>query len=179
MLTFIITALYPGRFHCHVSLTKCLDKTISCVETDWQFPSLTQDFMSFLPSILMAERLYIHGTANNLPQDVEDIQLLELAPAFATVRNLYVPMEFAEFFGPILQERVGETTADVLPALESLFRRGPAIGTSPGSPGPVCRCTTAYRSPFSHFLPELMKRVIMSIFDKYSPHLFIHTSYSP
>jgi hypothetical protein len=37
--------------------------------------------MSFLPSILMAERLYIHGTANNLPQDVEDMQLLELAPA--------------------------------------------------------------------------------------------------
>jgi hypothetical protein len=63
-------------------------------------------------------------TANILPQDAEDMQLLELTPAFATVTNLYVPVEFAEFFAPILQERVGETEADVLPALESLCLEG-------------------------------------------------------
>ena len=98
--------------------------TISCVETGWQFSSLAQVFVSLLPSIFMAERLYIHGTANILPQDAEDMQLLELTPAFATVTNLYVPVEFAEFFAPILQERIGETEADVLPALESLCLEG-------------------------------------------------------
>ena len=51
---------------------------------------------------------------------VEDMQLLGFPLAFATVKNLYVPMEFAENFASILQEHVGETATDVLPVLESL-----------------------------------------------------------
>jgi hypothetical protein len=96
---------------------------ISCVGTDWRVSSLVQFLTSLFPSIFMAEHLYIHGTASSLPQDdVEDMQLLEFSLAFATVKNIYVPVEFAEWFAPILQEHVGETATDVaaLPSLESL-----------------------------------------------------------
>ena len=75
---------------------------------------------------------------------------------------------------------LGKRATDVLPALESLcFDRGPAIGTSPGSPWPVRCCTTAYRSPCSHFLPELVRKNDYHVdFDEYPPHLSIPTSHS-
>ena len=96
--------------------------TISCVENYYRrFSSLARVFMSLFPSIFMAEHLYIRGKADMLSRDVvEDMQLLGFPLAFATVKNLYVPMEFAENFASILQEHVGETATDVLPALESL-----------------------------------------------------------
>jgi hypothetical protein len=98
---------------------------ITCADDGWQFSSLVPVFMSFFPSIFMVEHLYIHATANVLSQDaLEDMQLLENFPAFAlafaSVKNLYLRMAFAEFFAPILQEHVLGTATDVLPALESL-----------------------------------------------------------
>ena len=96
---------------------------ISCVDDDWQFSSLEPVFMAFFPFIFMVEHLYIHATAL-LHDDLEDMQLLELFPAFATVENLYVHMEFAELLAPILQELVEEIATDVLPALRNLCLEG-------------------------------------------------------
>jgi hypothetical protein len=58
------------------------------------------------------------------PPDIENVQWLDIFRPFTAVKKLYICEEFAQYFVPAFQELVGERTADVLPALESLFLEG-------------------------------------------------------
>ena len=91
---------------------------ISCEEWDQQLLSLTQVFRSSLPSIHVAERLYISGSRYLPSQWQDDIESMEWLRAFTLVKNLYVSKEFAQFIASVL---AGDRMTDVLPALETLF----------------------------------------------------------
>ena len=92
---------------------------ISCRKLDWQLSSLAQVFTPFFPSIYMVEDLFIYEPSwlhSEWPQDIENIQWLEVFHPFTSVKNLYVCRELAQSISLALQELI-----EVLPALRALF----------------------------------------------------------
>jgi hypothetical protein len=72
------------------------------------------------------ERLYIHEDEisqmrPSWKDNIENSQWLELFHTFTAVKDLYLSREFAPHIVLALQELVGETVTEVLPALETLF----------------------------------------------------------
>jgi hypothetical protein len=102
---------------------------ISCGPSDWQLSSLAQFCGSSFPqAFIPVEHLYIVEV--KFPQmhwqdGIESIQWLELLHPFTAVKNLYISREFVPRIAPALQELVGETVAEVLPALQTLFLEEP------------------------------------------------------
>ena len=97
---------------------------ISCRKLDWQLSSLAQVITSFFPSIYMVEHLYTYEPSwlhSEWPQDIEDMQWLEVFHPFTSVKNLYVCRELAQSISLALQQLVGERVNEVLPALTTLF----------------------------------------------------------
>ena len=83
---------------------------------------------SFPPGLIpTVENLYIEESDSgwNPPwqDDIEGSQWLELLHPFTAVKALYITEEFTPRIVPALQELVGERTAEVLPALQTLFLR--------------------------------------------------------
>ena len=92
---------------------------ISCRKLDWQLSSLTQVFTPLFPSIYMVEDLYIYEPSwphSKWPQDIENMQWLEVFHPFTSVKNLYVCRELAQSISLALQELI-----EVLPTLRALF----------------------------------------------------------
>jgi len=86
---------------------------------------LAQVCSSSLYLISSLEHLYIHETEYtfqpNWPDNIEDVQWLELLRPFTTVKTLYLSRDITSRIAPALQELVGERATEVLPALQSLF----------------------------------------------------------
>jgi hypothetical protein len=106
---------------------------ILCRQPEWQLSSMAQICTTFFPqsSIHMVERLLIREKGYSKLEwqdDIEDRQWLELLHPFTAVKNLYLPKEFAPRIAPSLQELNGGRTAEVLPALQSLFLEEPPSG---------------------------------------------------
>jgi hypothetical protein len=97
---------------------------ISSRDLDWQISSLARVFASFFPSIDMVQHLYIYRP-QYLPllwQDgAENMELLRFFHPFTGVKNLYVCKQLVQRIATALQEPVGESVTDLLPALEILF----------------------------------------------------------
>ena len=91
---------------------------------EWELSSLVQVLTSFFHSIYTVEHLYItlpDNLASRWINAVENIQWLEVFRPFDAVKNLYLCKETAQCIAPVLQERVGESVTNVLPALERIF----------------------------------------------------------
>jgi len=55
------------------------------------------------------------------PDDMENIQWLELLHPFPNVKNLHIPAQVTSCIAQALQELTGERVTEVLPALQNLF----------------------------------------------------------
>jgi len=104
-----------------------LELRISCKQSDWQLSMLAQACSSSLHLISSLEHLYIHefeAEARFRPcwqDDIENVQWLELLRPLTTVKTLYLSRGVTTRIIPALEELVGESTTEVLPALQSLF----------------------------------------------------------
>ena len=118
------------------ALVKTFDRRlslgISCRQSDWQFSSLAQLCRSSFSHALIStvEHLYIednrtmHTFDDNDNHDIGDIessQWVEFLHPFTAVKRLYSSSNSAPIIAPALQELVGETVTEVLPALQTLF----------------------------------------------------------
>jgi hypothetical protein len=103
-------------------LHRQLTLDVSCTQSDWQLSSLRQVCNSLSP-ISFFEHLYIDDDHWNShwQGDIENAQWLELLQPFVIVKGLYLSRGIAPRILPALQELVGGGTAEVLPALQSLF----------------------------------------------------------
>ena len=90
-----------------------------------QLSSLAQVCGSSLPRALISavEHLCILGYIRKVPlqNGIENSQWLEIFSLFTAVKYLYISLEFTRHVVAALQERVGESVAEVLPALQTLF----------------------------------------------------------
>ncbi len=102
-----------------------LDLKIFCRQLDWQLSMLAQVCSSSLPLILSLEHLYIceamYVSPPSWPDDIENVQWLELLCPFTTVKVLYLSQDITPQMAPTLQELVRERATEVLPVLQSLF----------------------------------------------------------
>ena len=103
-----------------------------CNQSDWQLSFLTQACGLSLPQGLIptVKHLYIrefdsHGEP--WQDDIEGSQWLELLHPFTAVKALYLSWNFTPRIAPALQELVGESVAEVLPALQTLFLEEPLL----------------------------------------------------
>jgi hypothetical protein len=105
---------------------------ISCRQSDWQFSSLVQLCSSSFSQALIStmEHLYIEDNRtmdtfdNNDNHDIDDIessQWVEFLHRFTAVKRLYTSSKSVPIIAPALEELVGETVTEVLPALQTLF----------------------------------------------------------
>ena len=109
---------------------------ISCKQPDWQLSSLAQVCSSSFPQALITvvESLVILEESGLRPHlqddsDIENSQWLDLLHPFAAVKDLYIYPEFVPRIAPVLQELVGESVTEVLPALRALQFREPPSGS--------------------------------------------------
>lgn len=85
---------------------------------------MVQTLTSFFSSICIVEHLYIYGPEDSLPiwkDNIEGVQWPEIFLPLVTVKNRYLFKVMAQFISPTLQELVGESVTNVLPALERNF----------------------------------------------------------
>ena len=98
---------------------------ISCKQSDWQLSSLAQICsLSFPQAFISAvEHLYIRTEYLGMhwQDDIENSQWLELFHPFTAVKSLYISQDFATHIAPALQELIGESVTEALPALQNLF----------------------------------------------------------
>jgi len=99
---------------------------ILCRPAIWQLSSLAQVCTSSFPQFLIpaVEHLYISDTVEpqpDLEDDIENDQWLEVLRPFTAVKDLYLSREFVPRIAPTLQELVGASVTEVLPALKNLF----------------------------------------------------------
>jgi hypothetical protein len=108
---------------------------VSCTRSDWQLSSVAQVCSSSFTQTLIptVERLFIETVRESWHRplywqdDIENSQWLELFQLFAAVKDLYVSSEFTPRITPALNELVGESVTEVLPALQTLFLEGPPV----------------------------------------------------
>jgi hypothetical protein len=118
------------------TLVKTFDRRlslgISCRQSDWQFSSLAQLCSSSFSQALIStvENLYIEDNRpmrtfddndNHGIGDIESSQWVEFLHPFTAVKRLYTSSKSAPIIALALQELVGETVIEVLPALQTLF----------------------------------------------------------
>ena len=107
-----------------------LELVISCRQSDWQLSSVAQVCSSSFPWVLIAivEHLYILEDGIWDWQDgIETGQWLELLRPFIAAKFLYISPKFTSHIASALQESVGESVAEVLPALQTLFLEEPPL----------------------------------------------------
>ena len=101
---------------------------VLCRPSDWQLGSLAQVCTSSFPQdlICMVERLYILDGSFGLhwQDDIDRSQWRNFLLPFVGVKDLYLSWKFVPHIAPALQELVGESVTEVLPALHSIFWEG-------------------------------------------------------
>ena len=103
-----------------------LELRISCRPSDWQLSSLTHLIASSIPPVYALERLGLRESHQPPPwqEDIEDAQWLEMLRPFSSVKDLVLSGQLAQLVAPILGVLIGETVAEALPALETIFVEG-------------------------------------------------------
>ena len=89
---------------------------ISC-ESYWDRSPLVKGFASLLPSIHMVDHLYIYPPKHSSPSYDGYMKLFHVLTG---VKNLYISSGLAKSIASDLNDLVGESVADVLPALDSI-----------------------------------------------------------
>ena len=104
-----------------------LELEITCEEPEEPVSWMAQLCSSSLPQVLVSkvEHLYIlrgelsYGEDSDF--DIEDNGWLELLRPFISVKRLYIQSKFEHNLTPVLRGLVGESMAEVLPALQTIF----------------------------------------------------------
>ena len=127
-----------------------LKLNIVCIEPELQ---LAQFCRSPFSPLLTLENLYIdeRSFSRSLRGRTGNARWLELLRPFTSVKNLYLSENFTLRIASALEELGGGIVTEVLPALESFFRRAPAFGTGPGVHWETRCRTSAFRSLYSRF----------------------------
>jgi hypothetical protein len=109
-----------------------LHLNIQCSPSNLQLSSLAKACSSFFPRplILAVECLYIlkfgfERLQLHWEDDIENGQWLEVLRPFTTVKSLYLSRRLAPHIVLDLQEIVGESVTEVLPALQNIFLEEP------------------------------------------------------
>jgi hypothetical protein len=71
------------------------------------------------------ERLEILNDEQVWHDGVEHSQWLEILHTFVSVKDLVIDEQLVQLVAPALQELIGERVAEVLPALQNLYLKGP------------------------------------------------------
>ena len=103
-----------------------LSLEIPCTGLEWQLSSVAQVCTSSLPPFSTLEDLYVFEDQRNSrcsQDDVERTLWLDLLRSFIAVKNLYLSEGAMDRIAPALQELVGGSTTEFLPALENIFLR--------------------------------------------------------
>ena len=112
-----------------------LELGISCRHLEQQVSSLTQVCRSSFPRALIStvEHLYIDGywrewsvDESDESDEIQSSQWLELLLPFTAVKQLYVSFDFRPDILPFMEELVGGSATEVLPALQAIFLEEPA-----------------------------------------------------
>ena len=103
-----------------------LELRISCRPSDWQLSSLTQLIWLSVPSLYALERLELCESHQPQPwqEDIEDAQWLEMLRPFSSVKDLVLSVQLAQLVAPVLGALIGESVAEELPALKTIFVEG-------------------------------------------------------
>jgi hypothetical protein len=107
-----------------------LSVKISCGDWDWPPSFLVQICTSYLPPLSTLEDLDIDSYPPRWIDDIENSQWLEALQPFSAAKNLYLSEEIAQRIVPALQEPVGGSTTEVLPALQRIIFKGPKPSSS-------------------------------------------------
>jgi hypothetical protein len=108
-----------------------LDLKISCSQSDWQLSSIAQVCSSSVLQALIPAVEHLHILEDDVRKephwhdDIESSQWLELFRPFTAAKNIYISSKFTWRIAPALQELVGESVAEVLPAMQILFLEDP------------------------------------------------------
>jgi hypothetical protein len=111
-----------------------LELSISCRRSDWQLSSLAQICSSSFPQAFVpaVEHLYILEVGYcDWQDDIEKSQWLELLRPFSAVKYLNLSRRFVQRIAPALQELIGESVAEVLPVLQTLFLEETSFPSGP------------------------------------------------
>ena len=98
---------------------------ISSTQSEWQLSSLAEVCNSFSSHLRLSSLECLDILAFTEPEhwhdDMENIQWLELLQSFTAVKDLYLCKNLALRLPRALQELTGESSREVLPALQSIF----------------------------------------------------------
>ena len=102
-----------------------IDICIKCEGIDWQVSHLTQALSrtSFVPSNIVHLTLDTYvGPSKLIPENVDDVEWLQLLNLFSSVQTLIVPKQLARHISRALEVIAnGVTATEVLPALDMLY----------------------------------------------------------
>jgi len=122
---------------------------ISCKPADWQLPSVAQFCGMSIHPISTSENLTVMGNMSHPPDfwrfDIEHSQWVELLYPFTNVKNLYLDEDVGVYVATALQALAGESVTQVLPALQSLFIKGPQPS------GPTWEAAESFVAARQHF----------------------------
>ena len=97
---------------------------------DWQFSHLTQVLsqISTVTSNMVDFAIELGPRPiTPKPEDVDDVEWLQLLSLFPSLRTLFVPAQFAGYVSHALEDSPGMTAAGVLPALDMLCLEGQPV----------------------------------------------------
>ncbi|KAH9981604.1 hypothetical protein BJV74DRAFT_887447 [Russula compacta] len=137
---------------------RTLSLKILSTHPDWQLSSLAQVCSSSLPPFLTLECLDIRNY-RYWKDDTENAQWLELFHPFTAVTNLYLDKGLVPRVAPVLQDLVGESAAETLPALQNLFLRGFKFKASGPVQDAIQQFIAARRLTGQHVTVNRKKRV--------------------
>jgi len=104
---------------------------IPSTQSEWQLSSLAEicstSSSRWALRLSSLERLYMlveYAPPEHWHDDMENIQWQEFLQSFTAVKDLYLSEELALRVAQALQDHVGETETELLPALQNIFVRG-------------------------------------------------------
>jgi len=114
-----------------------------------------------LPPLSTLKHLYIGDSCwlTRLPDEMDNLQCLELLLPFTSVENLYLSHKQALYVTRALQSLTCERIVQVLPALQAIFlQRSPVLGADPEVPGQFIAARQLIgRSVYVHYYSNVVK----------------------
>jgi hypothetical protein len=94
---------------------------IYCIRLDWQVSTLAQICGQILPFRSRVISLIIEFSSHPHPDDMDSTLWLQLFHSFPSVQRLTIPVKLEPFIAAALEGLTGESAAEVLPSLQTLF----------------------------------------------------------
>ena len=108
----------------------CIDVNILCKGVDWQVSHVAQ-VLNQVPALLSSTIHFaiIAYSISPEPEDMDDVEWMELLRPISSVQALFVSREFSGHVSRALEDIVGWTVTDVLPDLDVLCLEDQPVST--------------------------------------------------